>query len=170
MRKFIVAGNVRKKNVAVLAVIMAMTLSACSPVETKTAENSVEQSRPIDTMEKPEETLTLETTGELSEDALEVKNITEVFYTAYFDRNIDEIKKYLASSYEDDIRVLDSTEEVSDISIRGLAKIKEAKIGDRYTVYCEFKPNAQSDTFQYLTIEFIKQEDGWKVEAYGLEL
>lgn len=191
IRKFIVAGSVRKKDVAVLAVMMAVMLSACSPAETKTAGNSVEQSLSIDdvgmksqesSVEKPEdspiivtetpdEALTMEeTTGELSEDALEVKSITEVFCTAYFDRNIDEIKKYLASSYEDDISVLDSSEEVSDISIRGLAKIKEAPIGDRYTVYCEFKPNTQSDTYQYLTIEFIKQEDGWKVQNYGLEL
>lgn len=191
MRKFIVAGNGKKREVAFFAVMMAVILSACSPAETKTAENSVEQSLSIDAAvtksqessvekpedspiivtEAPEETLTMEeSTGELSEDTLEVKSITEVFCTAYFERNIDEIKKYLASSYEDVIRVLEATDEISDISIKGLAAIKEAKIGDIYPVYCEFKPNAQSDTFQYLTIEFIKQEDGWKVQAYGLEL
>ena len=180
MRKFI-KGNMKKKNFTFLAVMMAVILSGCSLAETKTAETPVEQSPSINdvkmesqeyTAGMPEESASVaeETTEELSEDALEVKNIADVFCTAYFDRNIEVIKKYLSSSYEAPVKVLDSAEEVTDITVKGLADIKEADIGDGYTVSCEFKPNAQSDTFQYLTLEFIKQEDGWKIQAYGLEL
>ena len=190
MRKFI-KGNMKKKNFTFLAVMMAVILSGCSLAETKTAEPPVEQSPSINDVkmesqeytagmpeesasvvaETPEEALAMEeTTEELSGDALEVKNIADVFCTAYSDRNIEVIKKYLSSSYEAPVKVLDSAEEVTDITVKGLADIKEADIGDGYTVSCEFKPNAQSDTFQYLTLEFIKQEDGWKIQAYGLEL
>lgn len=191
MRKFIAAGNVKKKKAAFFVLMVAVILSACSPAKTKTAKNSVEQSLfidvvetksrdssiekpedpPIAVTETPEELSTMEeTAGELSEDAVVVKSIAEEFCTAYFDGNIEEINNYLAGSYEGDISVLNSAEEVSDISVKGLAKIKNAQIGDGYTVYCEFKLNAQSDTFQYLTIEFIKQEDGWKAQSYSLEL
>lgn len=33
----------------------------------------------------------------------------------------------------------------------------------------EFLEGAWSDSLSYLSMELVKQEDGWKVRSYGLE-
>ena len=47
--------------------------------------------------------------------------------------------------------------------------MEKAEIGSIQTASVEFKNTEQDDSYLYLTIEFIKQEDGWKIQFYGLE-
>ena len=41
--------------------------------------------------------------------------------------------------------------------------------GGNYIVSLEFRDSMNADTLWYLTFEFAKQKDGWKILWYGLE-
>jgi len=102
----------------------------------------------------------------LSEDAQEIQNIVEEFAAAYFDGNIDAMQKFLASTYEGEIDVYESTGTISDLTVKG---IQEEKENGGCVVSLEFRDSSYEDMFLYLTVIFIKQEDGWKIQFYGVE-
>lgn len=41
---------------------------------------------------------------------------------------------------------------------------------DNVIISMEFRPAADADYLEYLTISAVKEGDGWKVAGYGLEL
>ena len=100
----------------------------------------------------------------------EIKDIVEAFAAAYFTGDIESIQLYLTTPYDWDTDVYEgAADEVSNISVKGLADIGEKAVGDVCVVSLEYKESADSDTFNYLTIELIKQSDGWKIQFYGVE-
>lgn len=106
----------------------------------------------------------------LSSDVQEIKDIVEAFAAAYFTGDIESIQLYLTTPYDWDTDVYEgAADEVSNISVKGLADIGEKAVGDVCVVSLEYKESADSDTFNYLTIELIKQSDGWKIQFYGVE-
>ena len=126
----------------------------------------IETFRVLAYAENPEETL--------SEDAQEIKSIAENFVAAYFGGNTDAVQRYLSSPYEWDIEVykgLDATGAgtISGLTLKGLADTGIKEIGSTHVISFEFRDSNHEDMFLYLTIEFIKQEDGWKIQFYGLE-
>jgi len=107
---------------------------------------------------------------EPSYDSEELKERAEQFAEAYFRRDADTIPAFLADSFDGEFRAvypLDGT--VTDFTVKGLDGMEDVSIGDVRTASVEFKDSEQDDSYLYLTIEFIKQEDGWKVQFYGLE-
>ena len=42
-------------------------------------------------------------------------------------------------------------------------------MGDEAVVSAQFRPWAEADSLEYLTIMALKEGDGWKVSGYGLE-
>lgn len=141
-----------------------------SPTTNKTENNST--SIPPETLPTDiQESGSVENGGEtLSTDGQEIKDIVEAFATVYFGGDKDSIQNYLTTPFEWDIDVYEGvTDTVSDMSIKGLTEIGEKAIGDICVVSLEYKDSAQSDTFQYLTIELIKQSNGWKIQFYGIE-
>lgn len=110
---------------------------------------------------------------EKSEDAKELENIMTAFCTAYFEgeANADTINQYLSEAFEGDLEsqnVIYSMDELTIKGIKGLDTEMEAKIGDTCTLSLEFAyPN--EDSYTYLTVEFTKESDGWKILSYGLE-
>lgn len=110
--------------------------------------------------ENPEETL--------SDDAQEIKSIAENFVAAYFSGDTDAVQSCLTNPYEWDIEVYKAGT-VSELTLKGLADIGVEEVGSTQVISLEFRDCNLEDMFLYLIIEFIKQEDGWKIQFYGLE-
>lgn len=81
---------------------------------------------------------------------------------------MDTVKSCLTTPYEWDIEVYMGTETISNQTLKGLTDIGENEIGSIKVISLEYRNNEQ-DTFQYLTLEFVKQKDGWKIQFYGIE-
>ena len=54
-------------------------------------------------------------------------------------------------------------------NIKGLSETKQRQVGDVEFMAVEFLEGDWSDSLSYLSMELVKQEDGWKVRSYGLE-
>ena len=107
----------------------------------------------------------------VTEDRLEIEAITNRFVDAYFAGDTFTIGTYLVNPYQYSSQDVFSEEgEVSsEKTIKGLEAIGNEQIGAEKTVWVEFKTSQYPDMYIYLRIEFIKQEDGWKVDFYSLE-
>lgn len=108
----------------------------------------------------------------LSEDAMEIGDIASDFSRAYFDGDQEELRKYLADSYDGDIEIYpDAEPKVAGMTaVRGLEDIEESQIGDTQVVSLECDRANTGEGLLYLTLEMVKQENGWKVYFYGLEM
>lgn len=110
----------------------------------------------------------------LSDDAQEIKRIVEDFAAAYFRGDTETIQRYLSSPYEWDIEVYEGVGTagagtVSNLTLKGLSDTDKEEIGSTHVISLEFQDSHYEDMFIYLTIEFVRQEDGWKIQFYGLE-
>lgn len=105
----------------------------------------------------------------LSADAQEVKGIAEKFAAAYFSGDMDTVQSCLTTPYEWDIEAYAGTEAISEFTLKGLNDIGKEEAGSSKVISLEYKNNEQEDVFQYLTLEFVKQESGWKIQFYGME-
>jgi len=104
-----------------------------------------------------------------AEDCQEIENIVDEFATAYFDGNIDIMQKFLASTYEGEIDIYEGTGTISDLTLKGLSDVDAKKsYNGRCIVSLEFRDSNYENMF-YLTFEFIRQEDIWKIQSYGVE-
>lgn len=108
----------------------------------------------------------------LSEDAMAIGHIATDFSRAYFDGDQEELGKYLADSYDGDIEIYpDAEPEVAGMTaVKGLEDIGESRIGDTQVISVVCDRASAGEGFLYLTLEMVKQEDGWKVYFYGLEM
>lgn len=105
----------------------------------------------------------------LSADAQEIESIAKEFTAAYFGGDIYTIQKYLTVPYEWDIDIYTGTGVISEVNVKGLTDIGEEEIGNIKIISLEYRDSNIEETFLYLTVEFIKQEDGWKIQFYGVE-
>ena len=107
----------------------------------------------------------------MSEDAKELESNMIAFYTSYFHEDIDTMKQYLSESYEDEIELYADTGYSGQPyikSMKGLDNQLHASIGDKcnLSLECRFLGD---DSLTYLTVIFVKEKEGWKVDFYGLE-
>lgn len=103
-------------------------------------------------------------------DRQEIKKIVDEFATAYFGGNADTIQKFLAGTYGGKVSVYEGMGTISDLTVKGLSGADEQRSGSgTYIVSLEYRDSENADTFRYLTFEFIRQGDGWKIQFYGLE-
>ena len=119
-----------------------------------------------DSADNPEETL--------SEDGQEIKRIAEKFAAAYFSGDTDTIQSCLTSPCEWGIEVYEGIDAagagtISEPALKGLTDIGKEETGSTQVISLEFRDSNYEDMFLYLTIELIKQEDGWNIQFYGLE-
>lgn len=118
----------------------------------------------------PAETDNTQTPGEsLSADARSIKGIAEEFAAAYFSGDTDTIRGFLTTPYEWDLEAYTGTDAINDLSVKGLTDIGDEETGAVKVVSLEYKSGEAQDSFQYLTLEFVKQEEGWKIQFYGIE-
>ena len=104
------------------------------------------------------------------EDQKEIQNIITEFAEFYFQKDADSLKRYLSDSFDGDLTVYEGSGTASHFTIKGLYAMDEQRLREgSYIVSLEFKDSTQADSFLYLTFEFVRQGDGWKIQWYGLE-
>lgn len=92
----------------------------------------------------------------------------EAFAGAYFGGDADGVRAYLADSFEGEAETYPGPGTAERLATRGLGTDKELPVGSTKEISLEFRAGTE-DSFTYLTMMFVKQEDGWKVQWYGLE-
>ncbi|MDE5893188.1 MAG: M56 family metallopeptidase, partial [Acetatifactor sp.] len=107
--------------------------------------------------------------SQVPEEIEELRQIVVDFYEGYFGGDIDSIKPYLTEPFDWDLEVYDNPADGVEISaIKGLENAEGKSVGEVCVVWVEFsEPNA--DNYFYLTIEFIRTEQGWRIYFYGIE-
>lgn len=111
-------------------------------------------------------------TQELNEKYYDLKDLMTLFYTAYFNKDIDTIEQCLAEDYQGNVSFMSevsSLDEVEILEIKGWGNaVNLGNIGDECELSLEFiLPN--EDSLTYLTVDFVKEDKGWKIRWYGLE-
>ncbi len=105
-----------------------------------------------------------------TKDRIEIQTIITEFSSLYFRGETEGLRNYLSDSFHEDVTAYQSDGTVSDFTIKGLYAMDENRLaGGNYIVSLEFRDSMNADTFWYLTFEFAKQKDGWKILWYGLE-
>lgn len=107
----------------------------------------------------------------LSEDAVEINDVSVAFASAYFAGDREEMGKYLADSYGGDIDIYSDadTKLVEIMELKGVEDIADAQTGDTHIVSLECNMAGTGEGLWYLTLEVMKQEEGWKILSYGME-
>ncbi len=110
----------------------------------------------------------------LSEDGKQQRQLAGAFWDAYLTGDEEALRQYLAEGYSGTVETFPEgsdghvAREAEAKSVKGM-DTEERKLGDKCVVWVEFYPAADADSLEYLEIELIKEEDGWKASAYGLE-
>lgn len=132
-------------------------LEGIIPVDRDVEEMNVEVENPSDT----EETL--------SSDGQKIKDAAEAFVATYFNQDAEEIQTLLSDPFEWDIEVYSGTGTISEVSFKGLTDIGEEENGSVQVVSVEFTDSDAGDSCRYLTLEFVKQKNEWRIQFYGIE-
>lgn len=107
---------------------------------------------------------------EIIADRVEISNTAELFSEAYFLGSVEAMKQYLVEPYTQRIETYSGPDTVVVLGNQGmLSDMGEKQVGDTQVVSYAFKESPTADSYTYLTMELVKQEDGWKVKFYGLE-
>ena len=92
------------------------------------------------------------------------------FSEAYFAADTGKMQEYLEEGFAYQVEGYSGNgEAVSIENIKGLSETKQRQVGDVEFMAVEFLEGAWSDSLSYLSMELVKQEDGWKVRSYDLE-
>ena len=99
----------------------------------------------------------------------EIADLAKDFAQSYFNRDTEAIAGFLVEDYQCGIDVFSGGEVISDILVKQISGVEDTEIGAIHVMSVEFRESDQPDRLQYLTIEFVRRADGWKVQSYGLE-
>lgn len=111
----------------------------------------------------------------LSEDGQHLEQMALAFWEAYLTGEPEGLRRYLAADYEGALETFPDGQDghaaaqAKLLAVKGL-DIGEAAVGEKVEIWAEFCPGAEADYLEYLAISAVKEQDGWKVESYGLEL
>lgn len=111
----------------------------------------------------------------LSEDADQAKQLALHFWEAWLAADEAGMKACLSEKYNGSIEGFPKEEPGYDAGEASLQKVKgldfqQIAAGDSCTVWIEFLPSADADSLVYLTLELVKETEGLKIYAYGLEM
>lgn len=111
----------------------------------------------------------------MSADVRQMEQLATAFWEAYLAGDAAELAQYLSADYGGGVETfpdgLDGhvTAQAQLLAVKGLdgaGPLDE----DKVIISMEFRPAADADYLEYLTISAVKEGDGWKVAGYGLEL
>lgn len=103
-----------------------------------------------------------------SNETASLEDAAKWFFNAYISGNSETMQEYLADSYAGELLVYEGIPEtVCDVKLKGLENVPED--ADSCGLSWEFRASPESDSFIYLTMELVKQANGWKISFYGLE-
>ena len=109
------------------------------------------------------------------EDGRKLEQLALAFWEAYLAGDAAELAQYLSADYGGGVETfpdgLDGhvAAQAQLLAVKGLdgaGPLDE----DNVIISMEFRPAADADYLEYLTISAVKEGDGWKVAGYGLEL
>ena len=109
-----------------------------------------------------------ESSVSLNETAQKLEELMEAFGQAYFCGDVDSIKKFLVEDYEWDIDTYEYTVQADIVRVKGIQQIDEQNLRDCYELSIQFRFPGE-DSMTYLSVEWQKEGDDWKVIGYGLE-
>lgn len=112
--------------------------------------------------------------GALSEDARQAEQTALDFWAAYLAGDVEAMSRYLTEDCLDRDVFPDGEDghvaaEALVNTVKGLDMGSKA-VGESCEISVEFRPAAGADYLEYLTLEMIKEADGWKISSYGLEM
>lgn len=165
---------------ALAAALAAGPLTGCSSPESAPTETAAVSSGSSETAKETTSAPTVqpsETTAEssapeapsLSADGETARAVAENFAAAYFAGRAEELQDYLTEPYPWAIDVYEGDGTAKVLAIKGLEDIGEEEIGTVSVVSLEFQDSAGDEGLLYLTLEMLKQPDGWDIQFYGLE-
>lgn len=99
----------------------------------------------------------------------EIADLARDFAEAYFNRDTEAIAGFLVEDYPWELDVFSGGEVIRDILVKQISGVEDTAVGAVHVISVEFRESDQPDRLQYLTIEFVRRTDGWKVQFYGLE-
>ena len=192
----VVSGKKNRFSVLVCAVSMILItgiITGCSPAEENSPETQIDNElsntessqadsgsntgsqtvppqteEPEDPAQPAQETMP-DTEESLSSDGQEIKGIAEKFATAYFNGDTDSIQSFLTVPFDWDIEVYTGSGTISEVTVKELADIGAPEDGTVQVVSVEYRDSEIEDSYRYLTLEFIRQENEWKIQFYGVE-
>lgn len=92
----------------------------------------------------------------------------EAFAVAYFGGDGDALRAYLADSFEGKAETYEGPGTAQILAVRGPGTDENLPVGSTKEISVEFLDSTE-DSYTYLTLGFVKQAEGWKVQWYGLE-
>lgn len=148
-------------------------LTGCAKMSTSQESIDTSQETSTEISISSQETQISSTDSEnLSDDAVKIQEMAEIIFAAYFKGDTETLETYALNTEERFESYPNAGEETSipEYKIKGLADVKDMNLNSTCEIWCEFKASPQDDYFQYLTITFIKMEDGWKVQSISTEM
>ena len=111
----------------------------------------------------------------MSADVRQMEQLATAFWEAYLAGDAAELAQYLSADYGG---VVETFPDGLDGHVAAQAQLLAVKgldgagplDEDDAIISIEFRPAADADYLEYLTISAVKEGDGWKVAGYGLEL
>lgn len=187
-----ILGSNKKRGTILISVVLLSTvlsglLVACSLQDSKSdiTNKNIQSGTSSDELEAKEVTETTElkeseqiqnsitNIDDSSDSKIEKENQLKIFLEdfskRFFSGDKEGVKQFLVKEFEGNINVWDGTEEVSDTTLKGLDAAKETPVGELFVASLEFRATPQDDSFTYLTMEVMNNEDGWKISSYYLE-
>nr|WP_307990041.1 hypothetical protein [uncultured Niameybacter sp.] len=133
--------------------------------EIQELESSPTYTEPSDESTKSD--INSESSSNLSEEAIAVKEVAEKFAQAYFTRDMDGVMLYVDKGTRAEVYGENVWDHMSVFNL----KWDPEKIASNETVNLqfEFKIKEDMDSYDYLDIVLSKTEEGWKINSYGIE-
>lgn len=99
-------------------------------------------------------------------DAGAVQELVNLFNEAYFVADANAIKNYLSDDFSGTPAVYTGNGAISDITVTVQADVTGAAVGSLCPVQVRYVDSQAGDTYQYLTLQVLRQATGWKVQSY----
>lgn len=91
------------------------------------------------------------------------------FASAYFAQDVDAIASFLSTDFTGDPKEVSPWEGVDAFTVKGVDAISTERDNGVKIISVEFRSPDYPDSFVYLTVQFEKQADEWKIQSYYLE-
>lgn len=101
----------------------------------------------------------------------ELEGLMTMFYQAYFAGDVDTIRGLVIKDYIWSLDVygdLDHADEVEILKLKGPKAVIVQNYPDSYDMSLEFRIPSE-DSLTYLSATWVKEDDTWRIEFYGLE-
>lgn len=98
----------------------------------------------------------------------EMQRLLEDFGGAYFSGDAAALQSLLTSPQEGKISTYEGAGTVDGFTVKGLPDEETAGTVNTWNSQLEFMDSSE-DSYTYLALSLVKQEDCWKVQSYGLE-